>query len=263
MIKILLAILLPTISYAGFSEVAPSELYNYKQKVVQTVRVKRSARKRSSANKNRKLLQELLKSDRAIAKLLAAKKESLIVKTSSPKITPLTRVRGILLNSVLAMNVTPTTVIIRLGSDMEEIAGGEIRCKAMSFQKRVRGKCDLLVIDEKSYPIDAHLWDTDGAEGLIADYFYSGEEKSFLTSSLSSFFASMLEGAKSKISTPFGNINKTTSKNQLLNGLMGVANNVNQKISDSADSKVEISYVNAGKKALIFFNSGLTLKEEK
>jgi hypothetical protein len=72
----------------------------------------------------------------------------------------------------------------------------------------------------------------------------------------------MLEGAKSKITTPFGNVSKTTSKNQLLNGLMGVASNVNQKISESAGSKVEISYINAGKQALIFFNSGLNLKGE-
>jgi hypothetical protein len=121
---------------------------------------------------NKKLLKQLLQSDRKIAQLLAAKKEQVIVKKSNIKILPLTRVRGVLLNSVLAMNVTPTTVIIRLEDGANEIAGAEIRCKAMSFQKRVRGKCDLLVMDQKSYQIDAHLWDTDGAEGLIADYFY-------------------------------------------------------------------------------------------
>ena len=45
----------------------------------------------------------------------------------------------------------------------------------------MQGKCDLLVTDAKEYQISAELWDLDGAEGIIADQFYSGEEKEFLT----------------------------------------------------------------------------------
>ncbi len=242
---------------AGLSEISSSELYNYKK-----VRIKKAIKRKARIkSKDSALLKRLLESDQKIARLLAIKSNSLIVKATSTTIMPLTRVRATLLNSVLAMNVAPATTILKLGSDIEELAGAEVRCKAMSFQKRVRAKCDLLVLGDKSYQIDGLLWDSDGAEGLIADYFYTGEEKQFLTSSLANFFSSMLEGAKSKVSTPFGSLNKTTSKNQLFNGLMGVANSVNRKILDSSEEKIEISFVNAGKQAVLFFNSGLDLKE--
>lgn len=259
----LLGLIVSFKSFAGFSEVNGDDLYNYQEKeVVQTVKRKSSALKKAM-KKDDKLLKQLLEQDQKISSLLESQRKSLIVRKADTKILPLTRVRGILLNSVLAMNVVQSTSIIRLGNDNPDLEGGEIRCKSMSFQKRVNGICDLLVLDGESFDIDARLWDLDGAEGLIADYFYSGEEKSFLTSSLSSFFASMLEGAKSKISTPFGEVTKGTSQNQLLNGLMGVANNVNQKISESGERKIEISYVNSGKKALIFFNSSLNLSKDK
>ena len=54
-------------------------------------------------------------------------------------------------------------------------------------------RCDLLVWEDHEYQVDVELWDLDGAEGIIAHDYYSGEEKTFITSSFASFFQGVLK----------------------------------------------------------------------
>lgn len=255
----ILFMLLTYKSYAGFIELEKDALYNYQIEPPQVIkRTSSSIKKKKSDN----LLLKLLEEDRKISDLLEKQQKNLIIKREKPKISSLARIKGTLLNSILAMNVAPATLVIRLGNDSEDLEGGEIRCKSLSFQRRVIGKCDLLVIDNKEFEINAEIWDIDGAQGLIPDYHYLGEEKTFLTSSLSSFFSSMLQGAKTNVMTPFGEMTSSTQKNQILNGIMGIADNVNQKIKDSGEKSIEISYVNSGKELLVFFNKSLNMTKE-
>lgn len=252
-------------AFAGFSELGKDNLYQYQDKEAKAPEIKSSVQsvKKSGPRRmlDQKLLTKLLDQDKEIADLLEQQKKTLIVKKSSNKITSLTRVEGVLLNSVLAMNVRPSKFLVRLGDGNSDLEGGEIRCQGMSFQKRINAKCDLLVLDDQEFKIDAEIWDLDGAEGIIADYQYMGEESAFLTSSLSSFFSTMLEGAKDRVSTPFGVVSKDSGENHLIDGLIGIGANAKNKIDESSNKKIEISYVNSGKRILVFFNSSLNLTE--
>ena len=257
--RLILMGLISISSFAGFTEVSDSSLYNYKETKVTKTR-KRKTIKRSSVNKE---LDALLAKDKAIYELLKKQERNVIVKKHEDKIIALTRVRGTLLNSVLAMNIKPSKYIVRVSDEGHDLFGAELRCLGFSFEKRVPSKCDLLVLDEKEFKVDVDIWDMDGAEGIIADYYYSGEEKSFLTSSFASFLSSTFSVAKSGVNTPIGNINQNTAKNQIMDGLLGISDNARQKIMESGERNLTISYMNSGKEVLIFFNKSLNLSEKQ
>lgn len=262
MILFLMLISLPV--QAGFSEVDNSELYNYKEKKTYSRTQYKKTRKAKFKNVElelKKITKELLEKEKSIATLLEKSQKSLIVKSSDEKILALTRIRGIILNSVVAMNVKPSKFIVRLLSDNEELEGAELKCLGYSFQKRVSSHCNLLILDGKEYPVKIDLWDLDGAEGVIADYYYSGEEKSFLTSSFASFLDGVLSAAKETMTTPYGQVSKTDSKNKILSGLSGIADNANKKIVQSGEKEIEVSFINSGKEVIVFFDHTLNLGE--
>ena len=160
------------------------------------------------------------------------------------------------------MNTHPAKFIVRLSGDNELISAGELRCLGYSYEKRVPARCDLLVVEGIEYQVDVDIWDLDGAEGIIADYFYAGEEKAFLTSSFASFMQGVLDVAKDRITTPFGNTTRPNAKNKVLGGLMGVAENAQTKVLESGEQNLQIAYINSGKKILAFFNQALNLTQE-
>ena len=167
-------LIVSTNAFAGFSSMENSYDYKFEDRVSQ----KRSAPKRirkKSSNVDQ-LLKKIEDSDKAISSILESNKKRVIVRRRSDSLKALSRIRGTLLNSVLATNKKTTTIVIKM-SENEFFDQAEIRCHGLSFGKRVQGKCDLLVTDEKEYQVNAELWDLDGAEGIIADQFYSGEEK--------------------------------------------------------------------------------------
>lgn len=245
---ILLLTLLSFNLYAGFSDLSSTEAYLYKEEKPLRIKKVRKTIKRDN-------LKDLMAADLKIAKLL---KELESRKIKTPRIIALTRTKGILLNSVLAMNVRPSTFIVRITAH-KLLKGGELRCIGLSFEKRIPSRCNLLVLKEKEYEVDVALWDLDGANGIIADYLYSGEEKAFLTSSLASFFSGVMSAAKDRIITPFGEVARTNAKNTALSGLSGISNNAVNVLDRSGDKKLSIAYVNSGKKVLIFFNQSFNL----
>jgi len=161
------------------------------------------------------------------------------------------------------MNVKPSKFTVRGDDTNHDLYESELRCIGYSFEKRVPAKCDLLVRDDEEFKVDVDIWDLDGAEGIIADYYYSGEEKSFLTSSFASFLGSTFAVARGGVNTPIGNITQNTAKNQIMDGLLGVSDNARQKIIESGERNLTISYVNSGKEVLIFFNKTLNLRKQQ
>ncbi|WP_127718283.1 hypothetical protein [Halobacteriovorax sp. HLS] len=249
-------LILSTNTFAGFSSIESSYDYKFEDRVSQ----KRSAPKRirnKSSNVDQ-LLKKIEDSDKAISSILESNKKRVIVRRGSDSLKALSRIRGTLLNSVLATNKKTTTLVIKM-SENEFFDQAEIRCHGLSFGKRVQGKCDLLVTDEKEYQVNAELWDLDGAEGIIADQFYSGEEKEFLTSSFTSFFEGVLSATKDRLVTPYGEVDRKSGKNQVLSGLIGVASNANGKIKESADKNLQIALINSGKEIYIFFQRSVKL----
>lgn len=253
-------LLLPMSVCAGFFEMPEASRYQYQTKPkVKKQKVQRVATRQSALDRH---AQSLLEKDQRILELLERQEKRVIVKKRDEKIMALTRVRGILLNSVLAMNVKPSKFIVRITGDHPELAGAELRCLGYSFEKRIPSQCDLMVLDDREYQVDIDIWDVDGAEGIIADYFYSGEEKTFLTSSFASFLGATFEVAKGGISSPFGNVSQNTAKNKIMDGLSKIASNAKDKIIESGEQNLTISYVNSGKEVLVFFNKTINLSEE-
>ena len=245
---------------AGFSEIPSSNRYQYKKAAPK--RVNKKVVRKSKKNQLNEHTKSLLEKDQAIIELLKRSEKRVIVRKKGEKITALTRVRGILLNSVLAMNVKPSRFIVRINSPTSDLNGSELRCLGFSFEKRVPSQCDLLVMEEEEYDVDVDIWDMDGAEGIIADYYYSGEEKTFLTSSFASFLGATFDVAKGGVSSPFGTFNQNTAKNKIMDGLGSIATNAKNKIIESGERNLTISYVNSGKEVLVFFNKSLKLKGE-
>jgi len=260
--KILLLLLVPSLCLAGFSDLGGGDLYNYKvSKPSKRVIKKRSIKRKG--NNQEKLLGQLLEEDRKLAEILKRQEKNVIIRRRGEKVIALTRIKGVVLNSILAMNVKPSKFIVRLSDDNELLEGGEIRCLGYSFQKRVPAHCNLLVLGDEEFDVDIDIWDLDGAEGVIADYFYSGEEKAFLTSSFASFLQGVLDVAQDRVSTPFGNVTRNNAKNKVMGGLMGVASNVRDKVQESGEKNLTISYVNSGKEVLVFFNKTLKMGKEQ
>ncbi len=256
--KMLFLLLLPCLAMAGFSEIDSDELYIYEKPTMKSITNKPSL----GINKNKdKLLNQLLEEDKKLFELLKRQEKNVILRQKAEKVIALTRVKGVVLNSILAMNVKPSKFIVRLGNDNELLEGAEIRCLGYSFQKRVPAHCNLLVLNEQEFDVDINIWDLDGAEGVIADYFYSGEEKAFLTSSFASFLQGVLDVAKERVATPFGEVTRNNAKNKVMGGLMGVAGNVRDKIEESGEKNLSIAYVNSGKEVLVFFNKSLKMKK--
>lgn len=245
---------------AGFSEIPASNRYQYKKSASKKVQ-KRTVRK-SKKNELDEHTKSLLEKDQAILELLKRSEKAVIVRKKEEKIIALTRVRGIILNSVLAMNVKPSKFIVRINGESSDLNGAELRCLGFSFEKRVPSQCDLLVIDGEEYGVDIDIWDLDGAEGIIADYYYSGEEKTFLTSSFASFLGATFDVAKGGVSSPFGTFYQNTAKNKIMDGLSSIATNAKNKIIESGEKNLTISYVNSGKEVLVFFNESLKLNGE-
>jgi hypothetical protein len=249
-------ILFPLSCFAGFSTLNNS--YEYKiTDEVKTIRSSTRKTKKKGGDLN-KLLKSIEESDKSIAELLKNNEKKVLVRKRDDHLSSLTRLKGILLNSVLATNRRATTLIIRL-KDNEYFDEAEVRCKGLSFGKRVVGKCDLVVSDESEYQISAELWDLDGAEGIIADQFYDGSEKEFLTSSFASFFEGVLGATKDRLITPYGEVDKKNGKNQVLSGLMGIADNVNSKVKDSSEKNLQIALINSGKEVFVFFQQKVKL----
>ena len=258
-----LLLFIPIMAFAGFSGLPEGQKYQYMDKKVITRKLenKKTIKPKGGNREMQKIAIELMERDQKIEELLQAQEKKLNVKAKEFKINALTRVRGVVLNSVLAMNVRPTTFIVKLDTKDSNLEEGELRCSGICFEKRVPATCDLLVVDDHEYSVDVKVWDLDGAEGILADYYYSGEEKTFLTSGFASFFTGVMDAAKDRIITPYGDAQRNNAKNKILGGLMGVSENAKEKISESAEKNISIGFINAGKEVLVFFNQSLNFKE--
>lgn len=251
-----LLILLSFNVYAGFSDLG-EDAYKYDIKKKTSKKVYRKHKKKLKKSELKLLLSKINENDELISGILEKSEKRIIVRKSQDKLKSLTRIRGTLLNSVVATNRRKTTLVIKL-KENEFFDEAEVRCNGMSFGKRVIGNCNLVVSD-KEYEVEAELWDMDGAEGIISDQFYDGKEKDFLTSSFASFFTGVMDATKDRVMTPFGESERSNAKNKVLSGLIGASNNIGTKVRESGEKNLQIALINAGKEVYIFFQKGVQL----
>ena len=243
MILSILLSIVPTISFAVYLDLQESELYNYKEnpKKPKILSTKKQKKRKASSPPS---FTALLESEEKIANLLELQSNRLLVKKSSGRVIALSRMHGLLLNSVVAYNTTPTTFIVRIKKG--DLEGGELKCLGITYQKRVLSRCNLLVVNDREFSVDVSILDVDGAQGMTVDYLYTGEEKEVLTSS----FASLVKSA----------LDTSNLSNSKIKGLSGIGNNLSNKIRQSGRENISISYINAGKPLYVFFNASLEMK---
>ena len=205
-------------------------------------------------------LRTIMERDRKLMELLARQEDTLIVRSTGNVVPALTRLDGLLVNSILATNVRPVTFIVRIGPLNRHLQNAELKCAAMAPERRVLSRCDLLVADGKEYPVDVQIWDADGG-GMLPDKYWSGEEKSFLTSSFAAFLGGVWDAAKDRVIGPFGAVTEKSGKNALLKGLGGASQNAQNLIAEDGRKKRTVSFVNSGRRVRVFFNKSLNPKE--
>jgi len=264
MIKAIPTLFISINCLAGFSELDSSKMYDYQfDKPAVKIERKRVYKRRVVKRKNNQaLLNKLLNQDIEISKILERSQRRLIVRKKVEKIRSFSRFKGTLLESIIATNKKPTSFLVRLHPNGSFLGEAEVQCTGMSFNKRVTNKCQLLVSEDGEYEVNVVIKDLDGAEGIIADEYYTGEEGNFLTSSLSAFFSGVMDATKDRILTPFGESTKSNAKNKVLGGLMNVAEHTNSKIAESSERNLNISFVNSGKEVIVFFNRGIKLEKK-
>lgn len=249
-------LILPIYAFAGLAIMEEAPSYDFNKPKAQKTKMKRKVKK---SNEIEQLLNSIQAKDMELNELLEKNNKKILVKKSIETIRPLTRLRGTLLNSIIATNNRATKLLVRV-EENEYFTEAELLCLGTTFGKRVISKCNLLVSELHNYKVDVELWDMDGAEGIVSDEYYSGEEKEFLASSFASFFEGVLDGARDRIVTPFGETTPNTAKNKVMSGLMNIANNANTKFTESSEKNLELALVYAGKEVVIFFNQELRLE---
>ena len=256
--SLLIIFVLFDVAIAGFTEIPDDGLYHYQKRQEKH----KLSVKKTKSNTDSRLLENLLEQDKEIYKLLQSGQDQLIVKKQHEKLGALTRLRGMLLNSVVATNLKPAKFVVRVKNSESEYENAELLCQGMSFHKRITSRCDLMVWEGREFKVDVEIWDLDGAEGIISDHFYSGEEKSFLTSSMAAFLEGVLDSARERITTPFGQITKNNPNEKALGGLLGIASNAKSRIYQSGNQNLSVSFVNSGKPVIVFFNRSVDIGED-
>lgn len=266
---IILFLLIAQISQAQLKFVkSPLESKKVNEIKVQSVKLTQSSSKKNNGKhygsiKLDEILQqqnEKLDQVNNLLDKLRKERPPLLLKENHSKIRMLARYKAITIKSVVASNVAPGTMIIRINENIDFDGVTELRCKAFPFEKRVRSKCDKMVIDEDEFDVDAEILDLDGGDGIIADEWYESKEKEFLASSMASFLNGVSSASRSQIMTSVGNMPEQNSKNSVLAGLMGMTGNVSNAIQEDVQ-KVTIGFLNSGKSVMVLFNQSVKLNQ--
>jgi hypothetical protein len=168
--------------------------------------------------------------------------------------------KGLLLNSVVSTNLeSPMLVKVHPGQNLPE--GTLLSCAGVTKYKRVMAACDRLIMPDSDieYPIQVSLLNPDGSSGIKADYYYTGKEEYIAASIATSFARGVIELQTDRIATPLGQLTTNTSKNRLLNGVLGSTDEMNNLMKSEMQSKEPKAFIKAGKEVIVFFHERLKI----
>ena len=190
---------------------------------------------------NNKKLNELLKARTALPVIWEGQKHILTGKTYS----------GTLLNTIVSTN-QGTPVLVRAHLNQGLPFNSRFSCSATTQNKRVFCICTKLITANKETPIQAQLLNLDGSSGLEGIY-EDGKEELIAGAVISDFSQGMLSAAQNRIVTPFGSMQDSSVKNQLIQGAINSASTTSEVLLDEMKSVVPIVTIEAGTEVLIYF----------
>ncbi|MBT3981041.1 MAG: hypothetical protein HOE90_06785 [Bacteriovoracaceae bacterium] len=158
--------------------------------------------------------------------------------------------KGILLNSIVSTNLE-SPILIEINPEQGFEQGAKIKCTGTTMHRRVITACSLLITTQNEFEISAVALNQDGSAGLKGMY-YSGKDEFFAATVASAFAKGIVEISQDKLSTPYGELAKNTSKNKILQGAMNSIDEANTLLKEEASSKEPKVYIEAGKEVLVF-----------
>jgi len=244
--KNLAIILIVLGSFTHFNEICAKEAHISRLRRHQNKNINQHQRriKNDSLSKfieNNKRLNELLHARTSLPVIWEGQRQILTGKTY----------RGTLLNTIVSTNQA-SPVLVRADLNQGLPYNSKFSCQAMTQNKRVFCLCNKLITTEKEIPIQAQLLNLDGSSGLEGIY-EDGNEELIAGAVISDFSQGMLSAAQNRISTPFGAIQDTTLKNQLLQGAINSAGTTSEILLEEMNKVIPIITIEAGTEVLIYF----------
>ena len=197
------------------------------------------------------LLKNLIQNNKKLNELLKARTAAPVIWEGQKRILTGKTYRGTLLNTIVSTN-QGTPVLVRAHLNQGLPYNSKFSCQATTQNKRVYCVCNKLVTASKEIPIQAQLLNIDGSSRLEGIY-EDGKEDLIAGAVISDFSQGMLSAAQNRIATPFGAIQDTSVKNQVLQGAINSANTTSEILLEEMKTAVPVVTIEAGTEVLIYF----------
>ena len=223
-----------------------------KKKVIQTVKIRRSAIKK---NKRFKRVDSELKRQNTELKALLSKRLDRPLIVDGTNIIPTgTVIKSRLLNSIVSTNLeSPVLIEVIEDNDYIEI-GSRFSCAGSTKHKRVQTVCSKLIEGNFEADVNVVALNLDGSAGLKGEY-YEGKEAYVAGMLVANLATGILGASQDSITTSLGQITANSTKNKMLEGLMQTAQTGNELLKDELKTTEPVVVVEAGKEVILYFQS--------
>ena len=207
--------------------------------------------KTTSKRSNNDVFKKLIENNKRLNLLLRARTSVPVIWEGEKRILTGKTFRGTLLNSIVSTNIG-SPVLVKADTEQGLPFNSKFSCNALTENKRVFCICNRLITNNREITVSAQLLNIDGSSGL--EGFYDDGKEDLITGAIiSDFSAGVLSAAQSRLATPFGSVNDSSVKNQVLQGGIRSASRASEILLDEMKSKAPIVTINAGSRVLIYF----------
>lgn len=197
------------------------------------------------------VLEKLIENNKRLNELLRTRSSHPIIWEGQGQILTGKTFRVTLLNTIVSTNqASPVLVAAKPGQGLP--FNSKFSCQALAQNKRVFCLCNKLITSNTEIPIQAQLLNLDGSSGLEGQY-EDGREELIAGAVISNFSQGMLSAAKDRVSTPFGEMQGNSPKNQILQGAINSGHTTTEILLDEMNSTVPVITIEAGTEVLIYF----------
>jgi len=215
----------------------------------------RSAVKLRATQGDAEILNRLLEGRRKQNDLLYARSSVPVIWEGNQRIQTGKVLRGVLLNSIVSTNLaSPVLVRVSQGQSISSLT--KFSCQAVTLNKRVHTECSRMISPQNEINISAQLLNLDGSAGLIG-HIDDAKEELMGAAIASSFAQGALSLAQSRVTTPLGQIQDSTLKNQLYQGAIQSGGAISDMLIEEMSTVTPTITIQAGTEVLIYFKEAI------
>ncbi|MBL7665287.1 MAG: TrbI/VirB10 family protein [Bacteriovoracaceae bacterium] len=198
-----------------------------------------------------RVFQKLLESNRRITEILQNRSSEPVIWQQQDQILTGKAFRGTLLNSIVSTNLNSPVLVAALPNQGLE-PGTKFSCQGVTQHKRVFTLCNKMVTPSKEIPIVAQILNPDGTSGLEGEYD-DGKEDLIVAAVASDFAQGVLSAAQTRITSPLGQLQDGSVKNQVLQGFIESGRTTSDILLEEMKAKEPIVTIDAGIDVIIYF----------